>query len=111
MQIVATNIANPKTITWKGRKEQTGIYKYPVNEPIFLGTKDVTGDHVMDRKYHGGIDRSCYVYAKDHYKFWQEKYPNLEWDYGMFGENITIQGFDEHAISIGAIYDVAIKAL
>jgi len=101
MKIISTNIAKKKTITWRGKQEQTGIYKYPVNEAIFLGAQDVKGDDVVDRKYHGGIDRACYLYAQDHYSYWKEKHPNLDWDYGMFGENITVQGFDEHSVLIG----------
>ncbi|WP_103863987.1 MOSC domain-containing protein [Aquimarina sp. I32.4] len=104
MKVVSTNIAELRTILWKGKEEKTGIYKQPVKEPIFLGKEDVEKDHVIDRRYHGGVDKACYLYAVDHYPYWKDKYPDLEWHYGMFGENITIEGFDENAINIGSIY-------
>ncbi len=104
MKIVSTNIAEPKTISWRGKEVKTGIYKRPVDTPIFLDTEDVKGDHVIDRRYHGGVDKACYLYALDHYDYWKEKYPSLDWNYGMFGENLTVQGFDEHWIKIGSVY-------
>ncbi len=104
MKVVSTNISEGKTILWRGKEVKTGIYKYPVDEPIFLDTEDVKEDHVIDRRYHGGVDKACYLYSLNHYEFWKEKYPDLEWNYGMFGENLTVDGFDEHSIKIGAIY-------
>ncbi len=104
MKVISTNIAEPKTISFKGKEVQTGIYKYPVNQPIFLDKEDVKDDHVIDRRYHGGVDKACYLYALDHYEYWKEKYPDLDWNYGMFGENLTVSGFDEHQIKIGSIY-------
>ncbi|MDH7446535.1 MOSC domain-containing protein [Aquimarina sp. 2201CG14-23] len=104
MKVISTNIGMPKTISWRGKDVKTGIYKYPVDKPIFLDREDVEGDHVVDRKVHGGIDKACYLYSANHYPFWKEKYPDLEWNYGMFGENLTVEGFDERNIKIGAIY-------
>ncbi|WP_109301313.1 MOSC domain-containing protein [Aquimarina sp. AU474] len=104
MKVASTNIAEIKTIEWRGKEVQTGIYKHPVDTSIFLGKEDVEGDHVVDRRYHGGVDKACYLYAVDHYPFWKEKYPHLDWNYGMFGENLSIEGFDERKINIGSIY-------
>lgn len=104
MKILSTNIAQARTVLWNGNPIQTGIFKYPVTPPIRLGREDVERDKVIDRRYHGGIDKACYLYSADHYGFWREKYPNLEWDYGMFGENLTVQGLDEDEMRIGDIY-------
>ncbi|HEX7584417.1 MAG TPA: MOSC domain-containing protein [Prolixibacteraceae bacterium] len=106
MQIVSTNIAEPILIEWLGQSVQTGIYKYPVETPIFLDIEDVVNDHVLDRRYHGGIDKACYLYSADHYPFWQNKYPDLDWKPGMFGENLTVTGLDESVILIGNCYQV-----
>lgn len=104
MKVVSVNIGKPKTVSWRGKVIQTGIYKNPVNEPIYLDIEDVQNDHVIDRRYHGGVDKACYLYAANHYAYWKEKYPNLPWNYGMFGENLTVDGFDENTIKIGSIY-------
>ena len=37
---------------------------------------------------------------------WENLYPNLEWYYGMLGENLTVKDLDETNIYIGDIYKV-----
>ncbi|MHA7057295.1 MOSC domain-containing protein [Aquimarina sp. M1] len=104
MKVISTNIGKPKVISWRGKEVKTGIYKYPVSKPIFLDMEDVKDDHVVDRRVHGGVDKACYLYAAEHYPYWKEKYPDLHWSYGMFGENVTVLGLDERTIYIGDIY-------
>jgi len=106
MKVIATNISKPTTIVWNGKEEQTGIYKYPVSEPIFLGKLDVIKDTVIDRKHHGGINKACYLFSVDNYEYWKNLYPNLDWNWGMFGENITVEGLNESTLRIGNIYKV-----
>jgi MOSC domain-containing protein YiiM len=106
MQIISTNIGQPETIEWRGQKVQTGIYKFSVDSSIFLGDEDVENDHVLDRRYHGGIDKACYLYSADHYPFWQNKFPDQDWKWGMFGENLTVEGLDESEIRIGDQYKI-----
>jgi MOSC domain-containing protein YiiM len=104
MKVVSVNIAKVQDVIWRGKKVQTGIYKNPVDYPVLLGEIDVEGDHVVDRVYHGGLDKACYIYSADCYSFWREKYPSIKMDYGMFGENITIEGLDETFLNIGDKY-------
>jgi MOSC domain-containing protein YiiM len=101
MNIISTNIGESVTIEWHGQAVQTGIFKYEVNTPIFLGKEDVLSDHVLDRRYHGGVDKACYLYSAEHYAYWQGKYPDSEMPWGMFGENLTVAGLDESEIRIG----------
>ncbi len=104
MKVIATNISKGTIITWHGKEEKTGIFKTPTQEPIFLGKTDVEKDTVVDRKYHGGLDKACYLFSAEEYKYWKKLYPNLDWDWGMFGENLTIAGLEESQIRIGDIY-------
>lgn len=104
MKVISVNIGDPVIVKWRGKKVKTGIYKYPVNKSIHLGFEDVDHDHVIDRRYHGGLDKACYLYSYDHYEYWKSKYPELDWHYGVFGENITLEKFDEAEIKIGSIY-------
>ncbi len=106
MRVIATNIGNPTKVLWNGETIKTGIYKYPVNEPILLQKEDVAKDTVVDRKHHGGIDKACYLFSAESYDFWKEKYLDLDWDWGMFGENLTVTGLDESKIRIGNIYKI-----
>jgi MOSC domain-containing protein YiiM len=106
MKVISTNIGEPKTIVWKGKAVETGIFKYPVNQPIFLGTEDVENDHVIDRRYHGGIDKACYLYSSGHYEYWKKLYPELEMPFGIFGENLTVEGLHETEVNIGDIFKI-----
>ncbi|MBT8394730.1 MAG: MOSC domain-containing protein [Flavobacteriaceae bacterium] len=106
MQIISTNLSNPTTITWRRKQVETGIYKTPTQEPIYLGKEDVKGDVVSDRRVHGGEHKACYIFSLEQYPFWQDLYPDLNWEYGMLGENLTVSNFNEKHINVGDIYKV-----
>lgn len=106
MKITSTNIAKPTTIIWNGKEVTTGIYKKPVNHRILLGNQGVENDEISDRNVHGGEFKACYLFSADHYDYWKKLYPNLDWEYGMFGENLTISGMNEKDIYIGDIYEI-----
>lgn len=106
MKVIATNIGKRQAITWNGKEETTGMYKTPVKEGIYLGQHDVDYDVVVDRRYHGGEWKACYMYSEIHYSFWREQYPELDANYGLFGENLTIEGLKEDEVFIGAQYKV-----
>ncbi|MCK0147923.1 MOSC domain-containing protein [Arenibacter sp. F26102] len=106
MKVISTNIGTATTFLWNGKEEQTGIFKYPTDEPLFLGKMDVLKDTVIDRVHHAGINKACYLFASDHYPHWKGIYPELNWDWGMFGENLTVEGMDESEMRIGDIYKI-----
>jgi len=106
MKVLSVNIGERKKVEWKGKVHETGIYKYPVNTSIFLDKEDVKGDAVVNRIHHGGILQAAYAYGAQHYAYWKKLYPNHDWDYGMFGENITIANLDETKIHVGDIYQL-----
>ncbi len=111
MKIVSTNIGTKKSFSWKGKTMTSGIFKLPVSEPIFLGSRGVNGDHINNLKVHGGLDKACYGYGENYYNYWKELYPDLEWTFGMLGENLTISDVDESEIRIGDIYKVGAAAV
>jgi MOSC domain-containing protein YiiM len=106
MKIISTNIGRLREVEWNGRKITTGIFKEPVDEPLFLSHGGVNKDHVADLKVHGGSDKACYLYSADHYGYWKEIYPELNWHWGMFGENLTVEGLDEGKTMIGDIFKI-----
>lgn len=106
MKIIATNIGKPTTVSWNGGEIQTGIYKYPTEEPITLRKESVGSDTISDRKVHGGVHKACYLFSSAHYPYWKNLYPNLDWNWGMFGENLTVEGLDESQLRVGDIYAV-----
>ncbi len=106
MEIISTNIAKPTTIIWNGKETTTGIYKTATNAPIYLEKEAVRGDEISNRSVHGGVYKACYLFSANQYAYWKSLYPNLSWDYGMLGENLTVKGLDETKILIGSIYKI-----
>ncbi|MBX2959250.1 MAG: MOSC domain-containing protein [Flavobacteriales bacterium] len=105
MKVLSVNISKPQTITVNGKEELTGYFKNPV-ETIYLGKTDVKEDSVVDREHHGGEDKACYLYGFNHYEFWKNKYPQTAFDFGMFGENITVENIDESTLRIGDTFEI-----
>lgn len=106
MKVISVNIGERQTVRWKNQSYETGIFKYPVPGPVFLGELEVLHDQIVDRRFHGGIDKAVYVYGGNHYGFWKALYPDLEFTYGMFGENLTLDQLEEEKIFVGSIYSV-----
>ena len=104
MKVISTNIAKPRIIQWRGQNIRTGIFKKPVDTPILLELKTVKGDEVSDRRVHGGIYKACYLFSTDEYPYWKNLYPNLDWNWGMLGENLSVAGLDETKLVIGDTY-------
>lgn len=104
MKVISTNSAEPVTFMWCGEEETTGIFKKPVHKPVFLSKDIVIGDEISNRKNHGGYYKACYIFSEKHYSYWKGLYPDLEWTWGMFGENLTVSGFDEKEVYVGDVY-------
>ena len=106
MKIISTNIGEKKEINWKGKTVTTGIFKFSVDEPIFLDKEDVKGDVICNREHHGGIEQAVYGYSLKHYDYFKKLYPDLEFKMGMFGENLTIDDLDETKLHQGDTFKV-----
>lgn len=106
MKIISTNIGERKEIDWKGESVTTGIFKYAVNEPIFLDTENVKNDVICNRENHGGILQAIYGYSFKHYNYFKKLHPNLDFEMGIFGENLTIDDLEETKIHSGDTFKV-----
>ncbi len=106
MKVISTNVGNATTISWNGKEEKTGIFKFPVSDPMRLLYTNVENDIVVDKEHHAGLNKACYLFSADQYPYWKKVYPQLQWDWGMFGENLTISGMDETEMRIGDLYAI-----
>ena len=106
MKVVSVNVGEKKIVKWNNKLIETGIFKKAVENRIFLGKEDVVDDNVIDRKHHGGIEQAVYAYGEQHYEYWKDLYPNLNFEFGMFGENLTISNLDETNIHVGSTYQL-----
>jgi MOSC domain-containing protein YiiM len=55
-------------------------------------------------RVHGGINKAVYAYDVSHYKHWKNILQRDEWNYGLFGENLTTEGLRDDEVRIGSIY-------
>ncbi|OSY88791.1 sulfurase [Tenacibaculum holothuriorum] len=106
MYIESTNLGEKREINWKGKIVTTGIFKFPVNEPLFLDVEEVKNDVICNREHHGGVDQAVYAYSIKHYDYFKQLYPDLDWEFGMFGENLTLSTLEETEVHVGDTYKV-----
>src|SRR5713101_1265389 len=105
LQVLSVNVGLPKEVVWKGRKVVTGIFKEPLAGRVTIRRLNLEGDRQADLTVHGGPDKAIYAYPAEHYSFWREQFPEMERPWGMFGENLTIEGVDE-SVHIGDRFQV-----
>jgi MOSC domain-containing protein YiiM len=101
MKIVSINVGLPREVAWKGRRVVTGIFKEPVAGRVMMHTLNLDGDRQADLTVHGGPSKAIYVYPAEHYAYWREELPGMDFPWGMFGENLTTRGLLESEVSIG----------
>ena len=104
MEIISTNTGKPTTFRWKGKDVVTGIYKSPQPDGIYLDREGVRNDYIGNPKVHGGSYKAFYMFAASEYPYWQRQFHRPEWGYGLFGENLSVDGLDESALRMGAVY-------
>ena len=106
MKLLSINIAMPRTIDYKGRALQTGIFKEAVSGPVPLGYEGLKGDGQADLSVHGGRDKAAYAYPVEHYAYWQAQLGVAQFPPGQFGETLTIEGLMEDQVAIGDRFQI-----
>lgn len=101
MKIISVNVGLPREVEWKGKVVATGIFKAPVHHRVKVKRLNLAGDRQADLTVHGGEDKAVYAYPTEHYAFWRKDLPEIEWQWGMFGENLTIEGLSEESLFVG----------
>jgi len=90
-----------RDVIWKGKSVTTSIFKDAVEGRVQLRTLNLDGDRQADLKVHGGAHKAVYAYPAEHYDYWRRELPGVELPWGMFGENLTVEGMFEDEVSIG----------
>jgi len=91
--VVSVNVATPREIEWRGRRATTSIWKAPVPGRVQVGRVNLTGDEQADHRFHGGVDKAIYAYAREDYDWWADELRSPLTD-GTFGENLTLEAVD-----------------
>ena len=111
MKVLTINVGLPREVAWKGRTVSTAIFKESVSGPIELHRLNLEGDRQADLSVHGGPTKAVYAYPSEHYPFWRSELPEMELDWGMFGENLTTEGLDEESVHIGDVFKLGTARL
>ena len=102
MKILSINTSLPKKINFKNKIVNTSIFKEPKNNELSVTKNGLDGDRQADLLAHGGVNKAIYAYSYKHYEYWGNFLrKDFSEEYGLVGENLTIDDFDEKNIFIG----------
>jgi MOSC domain-containing protein YiiM len=101
MKILSVNVGLPREIFHEGRSIYTGIFKVPVEGRIRVNALNLVGDRQADLTVHGGPSKAVYAYPSEHYAYWRQELPDVDFPWGAFGENLTTEGLLEKDLNIG----------
>ena len=100
MKILSINTSEPQKVIFNGKELITSIYKKPVSKKVQVTSQGIQGDRQADLLAHGGIDKAIYAYSYKHYEYWGNFLrKDFSEEYGLVGENLTIDDFDEKNIT------------
>ena len=105
MRVETVAVGRPRVVSWRGREVRTSIFKAPVAGPVRVVRHNLEGDRQSDRRVHGGEYKAVYAYSGDHYAWWKETL-GRELEPANFGENLTIEDFDDAGVSIGDVFRI-----
>jgi MOSC domain-containing protein YiiM len=109
--VVSVNVGLPTEVSWRGRVVETGIFKKPIEGRIPVRKLNLEGDAQADLSVHGGPRKAVYVYPAEHYGYWRQELPEVDFSWGMFGENLTTKGLLENDIQIGDRFRIGLVEL
>jgi MOSC domain-containing protein YiiM len=101
MKVISVNVGLPREVSANGQPVLTGIFKQPVEGRVAVRRLNLDGDRQADLSVHGGPDKAVYAYPAQHYDFWRGELPGVELPFGMFGENLTVEGLGEDEVNLG----------
>lgn len=99
--VLRISVSKAKDVNWNGNMVATGIFKKQVEGKLKVRRLNIDGDEQADLTVHGGPDKAVYAYPIEQYEHWQKVLPDRDWQWGSFGENLTVSGFDENSLRIG----------
>ena len=106
MKLLSVNVGQPEAVEINGRAYRTGIDKRAVAGRVWLGQYNLEGDGQADLDNHGGPNRAVYCYPHEHYAYWAGVLNRDDFEFGQFGENLTLSGLLESEVCIGDIYEI-----
>jgi ferredoxin-NADP reductase/MOSC domain-containing protein YiiM len=104
--VVSVNVGLPRDVEWQGKLVYTAVWKKSVPGRVMARRLNLDGDGQGDLAGHGGEHRAVMVYQLDSYRYWQEQLQRHDFEYGQFGENLTVEGLPDNEVCIGDRYQI-----
>lgn len=106
LKIHAVFVGKPTEVDYNGKKVLTGIYKNEVKGVVIVNKLNLEGDQQADLKVHGGVNKAVYVYPSEYYDYWKTSRPDLTFEAGIFGENLSSAGLDDALVCVGDEFQI-----
>ena len=100
-QIERFDVAGDPADSWT-----SAIRKMTVSRAVHVGHTGITGDEQADLVNHGGTDKAVLAYASEHYEAWNAEFPDMNFEAGGFGENLTVADIEESTCCIGDTFRI-----
>jgi len=84
----------------------SGFRKLPVLGPVDVSKTGLAGDGQADLENHGGEDKAILCYVADHYQAWGTELGREKLEFGLFGENLTVDRLTEDQVCIGDTFSI-----
>jgi len=104
--LISVNVGLPRDVEWQGKIVHTAVWKRSVAVRVMARRLNLDGDGQGDLAGHGGEHRAVMVYQLDSYRYWETYLQRRDFEYGQFGENLTVEGLPDNEVCIGDRYRI-----
>src|ERR1700678_2905406 len=104
--LISVNVGLPADVEWQGKIVRTAVWKRPVKGRVMARRLNLDRDGQGDLAGHGGEHRAVMVYQLDSYRYWETYLQRHDFEYGQFGENLTVEGLADSQVCIGDRYRI-----
>lgn len=105
MRVVSVNVSPVRSVNRGERVVQTAIFKQPVAGSVAVGLLSIAGDDQADKRHHGGPHQAVYALSVQEYDHWRAELARTI-EFGLMGENLTIDGLDDGELCIGDVLGI-----
>lgn len=100
LSVLSLYSGEPSTVQQGKKALRSGIRKQPVPE-FWVDAAGVRGDHVLNRKHHGGPDQAAYLYTQPDAEAWAQKGLPSDLERAYWGENLRLSGLESADLRVG----------
>jgi ferredoxin-NADP reductase/MOSC domain-containing protein YiiM/ferredoxin len=104
--LISVNVGLPSDVEWQGKIVRTAVWKQSVPARVMARRLNLDGDGQGDLAGHGGEHRAVMVYQLGSYRYWETFLERHDFEYGQFGENLTVDGLPDDEVCIGDRYRI-----